>query len=232
MVVFSVHSGPMQILRTENRVGLVAVLWVFGLIPCAAHAWSIDASRLFLAPPPVSGSFEEQEDFRVLHRYQVTRSVDDCRAADAESAPLPNTLFGPQFQILSSSEFRRVLWFSGKVLTQVASAVEPFKKQYLRQRPFIKDPTILPCIKKPDGNKSYPSGHATIGRVMAQVLSDIFPTKRAALLQRGERIAENRVIGGVHHPSDIRAAEILTQQIVEQLRSQPDYWDEVRALSR
>lgn len=175
---------------------------------------------------------EEQEDFRILHRYQDTRSVEDCRAADAESIPLVNTLFGPQFQILSSSEFRRVTWFSNRVLAQAAMAVEPFKKQYLRPRPFVKDPTITPCIKKPDGNKSYPSGHATMGRVLAQVLSDIFPGKRAALLQRGDRVGENRLIGGVHHPSDIRAADALAQQIVEQLRAQPDYWDDVRALSR
>ena len=193
-----------------------------------AQAWTIDASQLVLGAPPASGSTEEQEDYRVLHHYQDTRTEAECEAADDESVPLISNLFGVSQGVLTRAEYRKVELFATRVLKDCAMAVEPFKKQYHRPRPFIKDPTILPCIKKPDGTKSYPSGHATIGKVVAEVLSDIYPQHRTALIARGEQISENRVLGGVHHPSDIRAAEALKVQILEQLRSQPDYWDQVR----
>ena len=56
---------------------------------------------------------------------------------------------------------------------------------------------------------AYPSGHATHGMVYAMILAEIAPEQRPALLQRGREIGWNRVIAGVHYPSDIAAGRVL-----------------------
>ncbi len=56
--------------------------------------------------------------------------------------------------------------------------------------------------------ESYPSGHATFAYATAVLLAAMVPEKAAAIFQRAEDFAENRVIGGVHYPTDIEAGKI------------------------
>jgi acid phosphatase (class A) len=62
---------------------------------------------------------------------------------------------------------------------------------------------------------SYPSGHATRGLAYAAVLAELVPERREALLERGRQVGVDRVIGGVHWPSDIEAGQRLGAALVE-----------------
>jgi acid phosphatase (class A) len=55
---------------------------------------------------------------------------------------------------------------------------------------------------------SYPSGHATFAYVDAIILADMLPEKAAAIFARADAYAHNRVIEGVHYPSDLEAGRI------------------------
>ena len=61
---------------------------------------------------------------------------------------------------------------------------------------------------------SYPSGHSTAGYALALALAKKFPYKKELILQQGLKIGENRLIGGVHHPSDVAAGRVLATQVV------------------
>jgi acid phosphatase (class A) len=52
---------------------------------------------------------------------------------------------------------------------------------------------------------SYPSGHAMFGCMTAVLLGVMVPEQRTALLERGSAYAQNRVVGGVHYPTDVEA---------------------------
>jgi acid phosphatase (class A) len=98
------------------------------------------------------------------------------------------------------------------------------KRQYDRTRPYARDATVHPCISMPKGGRySYPSGHSTLGWEFGLVLSDLVPARRAAFLSHAEQIAQDRVIGGVHHPSDVAAGRVLAEEIHAVLLKSPAF---------
>ncbi len=70
---------------------------------------------------------------------------------------------------------------------------------------------------------SYPSGHATVGAMMAILLAEMVPEQRVALFTRGWAYGDARVVSGVHFPSDIEAGRILGSILVELLHQSPSF---------
>tara|TARA_B100001109_G_scaffold235896_1_gene215940 strand:- start:65 stop:682 length:618 start_codon:yes stop_codon:yes gene_type:complete len=62
---------------------------------------------------------------------------------------------------------------------------------------------------------SYPSGHATQGYLLAMVYSERYPQHRKEFMQLGEDIAESRIIGKAHYPSDKKAGIELAEKLFE-----------------
>ena len=52
---------------------------------------------------------------------------------------------------------------------------------------------------------SYPSGHATQGYLLGMIYSERYPQHRKEFMKLGEDIAESRIIGKAHFPSDKKA---------------------------
>jgi acid phosphatase (class A) len=170
-----------------------------------------------IPPPPVKGSAIDREDFRILHIYQNERTDEQCEAADRQTIPTVDAMFGPSTGILTASEVRKVNLEGTQLIRKVFKIVDPFKEEYMRMRPYNADPTLRPCVKKPGGNKAYPSAHSAVGIVLAAFLAQKFPAKKIELIEQGKQCGLNRVIGGVHHPSDVVAGQSLGKQIAEDL---------------
>jgi len=92
------------------------------------------------------------------------------------------------------------------------------KRHYDRPRPkAIAQELGLPLDNFPlktAGTPSYPSGHATQGRLISLLVADEVPLEyRHDILEIGKRIGESRQIAGAHYPSDtafgIRLGEAL-----------------------
>lgn len=87
-------------------------------------------------------------------------------------------------------------------------------------------PIHVPCaqaaqmlIKSP-GHPAYPGGHAAQGEMAVLLLEkgvgvkpDLVPAMRAA----ARRVADNRVVAGIHFPSDAEAGERVAEQFVPML---------------
>lgn len=72
-----------------------------------------------------------------------------------------------------------------------------------------------------------------MAHLFALVLSDLVPDQSSSFEERAREVALDRVIGGVHHPSDIAAGQDLARQIHAQLLKNPAYLadlDKVRGL--
>jgi acid phosphatase (class A) len=63
----------------------------------------------------------------------------------------------------------------------------------------------------------------------ALVLADIVPGDTGAIAERGQQIGDDRVIAGVHFPSDVIAGRKLAQTIYNQMASTKDFQDEEKA---
>ena len=188
---------------------LIVLLFSLQILTQANVSYSYD-----IPPPPVKGSAADREDFRILHIYQDRRTPEQCRAADLQSHPSVDGMFGPNTGILTASEVRMVASQSDQLIRKVFSITDPFKDLYLRMRPYNEDSTLHPCILMPGGSRAYPSGHSAVGIVLADFLAKKFPAKRDRILAQGKQVGINRLIGGVHHPSDVVAGQSLGRQIV------------------
>jgi len=92
---------------------------------------------------------------------------------------------------------------------------ERAKEYWDRARPPKQDPRITPVLKVPT-NASYPSGHATRAIVWARLLAELAPDKTEALRARARLVALDRVIAGVHYPTDVAAGMALGDAIADE----------------
>jgi acid phosphatase (class A) len=96
------------------------------------------------------------------------------------------------------------------------------KDYFQRKRPYREDSRIQPLGQR-DDECAYPSGHATRGILCAMILVQLDPGRAEKLLERGREIGWDRVIGGVHHPSDIVAGRVLGQAVARALMKSPAF---------
>ena len=62
---------------------------------------------------------------------------------------------------------------------------------------------------------SYPSGHATQGYLLGMIYSERYPQYNEEFIRLGEDIAESRIIGKAHFPSDKKAGIELAEKLFE-----------------
>ena len=161
-----------------------------------------------LGLPPAPGSYEEEQDVATLMNFQNTRTKSECADAASEESVSLKSFFGGDHGPLSKKEVKKLQLFFLKYFLKSGIASAEAKNYFKRPRPFVSFPQIHPCIKLANG-LSYPSGHTTVSRVMAYALSLKFPERRELFMKRADEIARDRMLGGVHYPSDVRAGKHL-----------------------
>ena len=105
------------------------------------------------------------------------------------------------------------------------------KWKWTRLRPFIRNKELHPCIKR-ESSYAYPSGHAAFGSSGARLLSEIFPRYAAAFKKASDEIGQNRIVGGVHHASDIQAGYVIGEKALESLRKNPQFAVDLEAVKK
>jgi len=174
-----------------------------------------------IAAPPAPGSPEDKKDFETLLDWQARRTEADCGKANAQASADYDKFFGDisPFPAPLPPEASTILFH---VYFDAGKTVSAAKKRFARERPFRRNKELTPCLGRIAG-LSYPSGHATVSRLFALLLSDLDPARRAAFMARADQAALNRVIGGVHHPSDIEAGKLLGNAIYADLQQTPSF---------
>ena len=113
-------------------------------------------------------------------------------------------VMGPNFRPESlpfASQFFQHVYEDGNAATVDAKA------HFKRQRPFVVDPDIKVIVVQAP-NFSYPSNHSTFAYESGILLAAMVPEKSAAIFERAADYAHNRVIAGVHFPTDVEAGRI------------------------
>jgi acid phosphatase (class A) len=199
---------------------LLALLLVFALavqakdVSTAPHY--IDPAtvdpRALLPDPPANGCPTTLKEIDLILRKQAVRTPEEV-ARIKQEVHLNVYLFE---NVLGS-------WFTAKNLPLTAAlfdhvdadiypVIESAKKDWDRPRPFLQDKRVHPPIDLPK-NAAYPSGHSTVGNLDALILAELAPDLKSAILARGRQIGDDRVIAGVHFPSDVAAGRTLARDL-------------------
>lgn len=181
--------------------------------------------------PPVVDSKEDKDDLKVVLDLQKERTEADCKRASIESEGFATSFFGGAYGPLSDEEAKRLVEFQERLFNEVNFYSRKLKESYARQRPYDRDSNIVPCIPVHRSN-SYPSGHAAIGYVAAKTFSMVYPDKSSEFIKRASVIAYDRVLGGVHHPTDTASGKILGEEVFKALMKSDKFQNDVKALSK
>ena len=125
-----------------------------------------------------------------------------------------------------------------KIKNQAHPILLSLKRYYNRPRPQVLakklglDLTFFPL--KTAETPSYPSGHATLGRLVAKLVADEVPFEhRRNILTVGERIGKSRQIAGAHYQSDTEFGHRLGDELyrLASTRQEPDLKLEVLSVA-
>jgi len=218
----------------KRKLFLVAFLSVAlaGCVSAGQHAVYLapEQTAVYTQFPaaPALNSPVDRADRAVMHEWQNKRTAEQCALARSQAYAQFDEFF------YDISPFQKptpmfVTDFMTHVQHDADIAVSSIKKREHRPRPFLTDSTLEPCLGRINGF-SYPSGHSTMSHLDALILSDLVPARRAQFMSRADACALNRVIGGVHNPSDIAAGKDLAELVYRQLKESKKFRDDMEKL--
>lgn len=184
----------------------------------------IDLTKL-LAPPPAPGSAQQKTDLARVLKVQRTRTPAQVVRAQED---LKKSVFrfadvlGPQFNEANLPK-TAALFLAAE--NDAALVAKGGKQYFKRARPFVNNTDVHPTVPtNPKGfYGSYPSGHATFGYMSAILLAQMVPEKSAEIFARGREFGQNRIVDGVHYPSDIEAGRIDGTLVAAALMDNPKF---------
>lgn len=182
----------------------------------------LNSLRKNIQSPPRPGSDAQKQDEKELKDFQKNRTSAQCDRARSEVYVSLASFYGKSYGFLSKEETDRLAPFFEQIRNDADYYIQIFKKEFPRQRPFLYIEGLEPCVPK-EVTGAYPSGHATLARLYALILKEMFPNKEQVIDTRTEEIANDRVLSGMHHPSDIRAGKELADELYKEFLKNPNY---------
>jgi len=171
---------------------------------------------------PAEDSAQTKDELKTLHELETTRTPEQVAHATAEvklSTAVFSTALGSSF---NPDDLPKTFVLLKDVSDDAKAVGNAAKDFYGRRRPYVVDPSLKPAVDL-ETSASFPSGHATRSRVMALVLCEFYPDKKAALLAVAKQVADDRVLAGVHFPSDVEAGAKLGDAIFTKLQESSEF---------
>jgi acid phosphatase (class A) len=194
----------------------------------------VDASTLdlvrLLPPPPSNDSAETRAELDQMLKIQKKRTDVQISRAQADADISINRFAHalgapPGFDV---NNLPAVTLLFRRITTDEFVIVGTGKDRFARPRPFVLEPRLRPVVEKPP-NGAYPSGHTVWGHTVGLVLSEMVPERRAQLMTRAEEYANNRVVAGVHYPSDIESGRMAATAFAAALFASPAFQTDLAA---
>jgi len=181
-----------------------------------------------LPPPPANDSVQTKAELAEILTFQVTRTPEMAARADADATENVwrfADVMGPSF---TKEKLPKFAAFFDRVTETEGAVVDPAKDVFNRPRPHQLSDLVKPAVKMSNSG-AWPSGHSTVGVLMGIVLSNMVPEKRAEIMARAWEFGANRVVAGMHFPSDIEAGRIAGTAIAVELPRHDDFQAEFEA---
>jgi acid phosphatase (class A) len=200
--------------------------------PKVAYYFDLTVLELpdLIANPPAVDSAANKAELTELHKIEATRTPAQVAAAkadeDEEDLFVYKTVVGPAFAP-DALPVTAELGIHVKNEQSVAGAA--LKAEFARPRPYQTDKTLHPVCSLTDAPNSYPSGHALTGYLEGLTLAEIVPEKRVEILARADDYAHNRLVCGVHYPSDVEASRRVAYAVFGYMMATPKFQHDLAA---
>jgi len=172
-----------------------------------------------IPPPPIPSSFEYKLEIEFIKNKiaKLSDAQKDLAIKDAVNESVgffSDTL--PDFDV---SKLPKTKLLFDKVKYNAGYEAKVFKNYFKTKRPYQVDPDIHACVEPKPSNldRSYPSGHTTMGYAMGVVLANLVPEKAKEIMERSRLYGENRINCGAHFPSDVSGGQVLGTLVAKEL---------------
>jgi acid phosphatase (class A) len=181
--------------------------------------------------PPEKNSQQQKNEEKEILRWQNTRTTQQCQQAKNEAKADLKSLFGPPAGPLTETQIDTVSEFLLRVRGDIGPFVGGLKKDFPRQRPHLQMKNVNPCVEKDDSG-AFPSGHGTLSKLYAMILTELLPSLKEKLERRAIEIGENRIIAGAHFSSDIESGRTLADLLYPEFTKSEKYQDEIKRIKK
>ena len=214
---------------------LVAITGCMALATGAGWWWQERETRHFIPPddtafvasfasPSAADSPATRAELDELLALQAVRTPEQVKAARTDRKTEVWQFYGALgLDPNDAPDLPKLDRLAEQVEDDVRLAVRSAKEHFRRLRPFEIEPRIDNCIDNVKADLSYPSGHAAFGWSMAYLLSRLVPERRPELEQRAAMFARQRLVCGVHFPSDIEAGRIAALRVLAEMEKNPAF---------
>jgi acid phosphatase (class A) len=180
--------------------------------------------------PPADNSLEQAADLSVLHSIESSRTPQQVAAAKDdevnENLFLYKSVFGDKF---NPDALPVTAELGVHIENEASVAGGALKLAFHRVRPYNADKSLHPVCAVTDAPSSYPSGHALVGYLEGLALAEIIPEKRVEILARADDFAHNRLVCGVHYPSDLEASRKVAYVVLGYMLATPRFQRDLAA---
>ncbi len=212
---------------------------IFMLAALALPAWSEDAVPFtdytevvlvdLLPPPPADDSAQTKAELGEILTLQVTRTPEMAAAAIADNIEniwvFGDVIDNPKFTPENLPVFAA---FFDRIVATKSAVVDAAKAAWKRPRPHILSDLVRPIVPL-STTGAYPSGHTVVGTLEGIVLSNMLPELRAKIMARAWEYGDNRVVAGIHYPSDVEAGRLAATAIAQTIQAKADFKVEFEA---
>ncbi len=153
----------------------------------------------------------------ILFWLQTSRTAQDVARANAENTPsfgcyaqdihLPYALDGQEVPV-DIRDFPRTEAVLDQARQDLLPILQSLQATFDRPHPYVLYTGLQPAVPLVSG-PSYPSPNATLGTVFAEIIAQYDKADVNALRTTGKLLGTDRVLGGVHYPSDVDAGQRL-----------------------
>ena len=178
---------------------------------------------------PVLGSAAQKRDMDAVIQAGRDRTPEQSTKALADDQPSVfrfADVLGPRF---AEKELPMTTKFFEDLFAVHRAVLDPAKEVWNRPRPYTIN-TELRTIGERPPTSSYPSGHSHFGYLSGIVLARIIPEKAAELIARGQEYGDNRLLMGLHYPTDVEASRPIAAALATALFANPTFKTELSAV--
>ncbi|HTU68417.1 MAG TPA: phosphatase PAP2 family protein [Steroidobacteraceae bacterium] len=173
------------------------------------------------SPPGFAGTRVELDELLELQRTRTKAQVEAAQADRKKDVSRFYAALG--LPAKNAPDLPALHDLTDDVEDDIAPYIRAVKGRFRRLRPYEIEKRLKPCIGDVQGDMSYPSGHAAYGYVMAYLLEELVPERRAELEARADEFARQRLVCGVHFRSDLEAGRAGARMLVELFDESPGF---------
>jgi acid phosphatase (class A) len=193
-------------------------------------------SNLLIPPPPAADSAAMARDEEAQKAAVALRGTPRWDMATSDAllfTPTATATFSCAAGVrISAENTPKTNALLRKAGPDMALAVYPTKRKYMRPRPFMvyDQPTCTPNDEaglRRDG--SYPSGHSALGYGWGLILAELIPARAGQLVARGRAFGDSRRVCNVHWLSDVEEGRVVATAVFARLHAEAAYRADVEA---